>query len=533
MPKGYLLIILHAHLPYVRHPEYDRFLEEQWYFEAITETYLPLIKILDRMREDGVKVKLTLSVSPTLANMLEDPLLQQRYLQHLELCLRLADRELERTRDWPDVNFLANMYRQLFEEARRIFTTRCQRRVALALAELADAGYLELITCAATHAFLPAVQAEPATARTQILTAVHEHQRIFGRKPKGLWLPECGFYPGLDKVLAEAGIRYFFVDSHGLERAEPKPLFGVNAPIYCPSGVAAFGRNADTSQLVWSSKVGYPGDPYYREFHHDIGLDLEQQYLEEFQYAKGVRSHTGIKYYRITGPGTDKRLYDPEQGRRTAQNHAHDFVARCRDQVIRSGSRMPMPAVLVSPYDAELFGHWWFEGPQWLDYVLREVAASGGELALITPGEYLAAYPVQQKAMPSPSSWGRNGYSEHWINPRTEWIFPALHEAANRISQSVNKARQQSLTAVEQRVLRQAGRELLLAQSSDWPFIITNGTASEYAHRRLREHLNRFHNLLSSLESRQVNEEHLAAVEYMDALFPELDYNLFADTDGA
>jgi 1,4-alpha-glucan branching enzyme len=527
MPKGYLLLVLHAHLPYVRHPEYDRFLEERWFFEAVTETYIPLVKFLDRLQADGVPFKLTLSVSPTLANMMDDPLLRERCVRHLDLSLQLAERECERTRHWPDVNFLAWMYKRLFEEARHTFVERCGTRLITALRQFADAGNVELITCAGTHGYLPLLSAEPGTVRAQVLTAVQEHERIFGRKPTGMWVPECAFYPGLDNFLAEAGIRYFFVDAHGIEHADPRPLFGVSAPLYCPSGVAAFGRHPMTSKLVWSTNVGYPADYNYREYYRDIGFDLDQHYLEPFQYAHGIRTHTGIKYHRITGRTTDKHLYNPDWARETAERHARDFVHRCRDQATRSASRMPFPSVIVSPYDAELFGHWWFEGPQWIYYVLRELAGDG-DLTAGTPAEYLAAHPIQQKAMPAPSSWGRNGYSEHWVNPKTEWMWRPLHEAAVRMRRAVEDRSAGPADGLEDRVLRQAGRELMLAQSSDWPFIITNGTTEEYARRRFHDHLNRFHDLLSGLEGRHVDEGRLEALEYMDAVFPALDYRLFA-----
>jgi len=531
MPKGYLMFVLHAHLPYVRHPEYDRFLEERWFYEAITETYIPLIKFFDRLKEDKIPFKLTLSISPPLANMMEDPLLQERYVKHLELCTKLADREIERTRGWGDIHNLAQMYKSLFTEARETFTQRCGMRLVKAFKEFAASGHLELITCAGTHGFLPLIQSEPCTVRAQVLSAMHEHERIFGEKPQGMWIPECAYYPGLDAILAEAKIRYFMVDAHAIELADPKPLFGINAPLYCPTGVAAFGRSPSTSRLVWSNKVGYPGDPWYREYHRDIGQELDQNYLHEFQYAPGIRSHTGIKYHRITGQTNDKHLYNPDRARDTAQRHAQDFVNRCRDQAQRNAGRMPFPSVLVSPYDAELFGHWWFEGPQWINFVLREVAAHGGDLALSTPSEYLKAHPIQQKATPAPSTWGKNGYSEHWLNPKTDWMYRPLHEAAGRMRRAVEAHRQPS--ELEKRALTQAARELLLAQSSDWPFIITNGTTEEYAKRRFNDHLHRMHYLLERLDQKTLNVEILKRLEYMDALMPELDHTLFAPAAAA
>jgi 1,4-alpha-glucan branching enzyme len=342
-----------------------------------------------------------------------------------------------------------------------------------------------------------------------------------------MWVPECAFYPGLDALLAEAGVRYFLVDSHAIEHGDPKPLFGVAAPVYCPSGVAAFGRHPMTSRLVWSSKVGYPADYNYREYYRDIGFDLDQAYLEPFQYAKGVRTNTGIKYHRITGPGHNKHLYNPDWARESAERHARDFVGRCRDQAAHSSIRMPFPSVIVSPYDAELFGHWWFEGPQWLYCLLRELADQD-DLATSTPAEYLNAHPIQQKSMPAPSSWGKNGYYEHWVNPKTDWMWRLLHEAAGRLRQTVQDHASKPPDKLEARLLCQAGRELMLAQSSDWPFMITNGTTEQYARRRFNDHIHRFHDLLRDFDQSQIDLPRLEALEYMDAVFPELDYRLFA-----
>jgi 1,4-alpha-glucan branching enzyme len=528
MPKGYLMMVLHAHLPYVHHPEYDRFLEERWFFEAVTETYIPLIKFFDRLRDEGIRFRMTLSISPSLAAMLEDPHLCDRCLRHLEMSLRLAEAEIQRTQHWPEVNRLAHMYRSLFAEARQVFVERAGKRLLQVFREFEQAGLIELMTCASTHAYLPGLSAYPGSIRAQVFSAVDEHERIFGRKPKGFWMPECGYFPGVDQVLTEAGLRYSFVESHGIEHASPKPLFGPYAPLYCPSGLAVFGRLNTTSKLVWSSMVGYPADARYREYYRDIGYDLDQGYLAPYEYAPGVRTATGIKYHRITGPGKDKHLYDPDRGREAAQAHAHDFVNRCREQARHASHRVPFPAALVSPYDAELFGHWWFEGPQWLYYVLRELAQANDDLQAATPSEYLAAHPVHQRAVPSPSSWGRNGYSEQWINQKTQWIWQPMHEASGRMSRVLTGTPILAAGSLEDRAMRQAARELMLVQDSDWPFAITNGTTEVYAKRRFLDHLSRFHELLDDVEHHQIDAGKLAALELMDGLLPKLDYRLFS-----
>ena len=413
MPRGNLLLILHAHLPYVRHPEFDRFLEERWFFEAVTETYIPLIKFFDRLRAEGKPFKLTLSVSPTLANMMEDPLLRERCVRHFDSLVELAESELQRTRDWPDVT-----------SSPRCTGTSSRTAPDLrgALPHPAGLGLQGARRVRAPgadhlrgHTRLPAAaNSEPATVRPRCSRLCRNISGFSGASA-GMWVPECAFYPGLDEILAEAGMRYFVVDSHAIEHADPRPLFGVPAPLYCPSGVAAFGRHPTTSKLVWSSKVGYPADYNYREYYRDIGFELDQHYLEPFQYAQGVRTPVGIKYHRITGPGPDKHLYNPDWARETAKRHARDFVGRCREQAVRAGSRMPFPSVIVSPYDAELFGHWWFEGPQWIYHVIRELATAGPRAG--TPGEYLRA-PDPAESDAGTEQLGPNGYNEHWVTPR-------------------------------------------------------------------------------------------------------------------
>ncbi|HXV19183.1 MAG TPA: DUF1957 domain-containing protein, partial [Candidatus Omnitrophota bacterium] len=256
MPKGYLSIVLHAHLPYVRHPEHDRFLEEEWFYEAITETYIPLIKTYRALVRDGVDFRITMSLTPTLLSMMTDGLLQDRYVKHLNRLIELSEREMERTRgDWA-FQPLAEMYHRLFTEARDIFCNQYGRDLSRAFREFQDLGKLEIITCGATHGFFPLMESNRDAVRAQVRIACKTHERILGRRPRGIWLPECGYFPGVDEILKEEGIRFFLVDTHGILFGSPRPKYGVYAPVYCRSGVAAFARDAESSKSVWSAEEG-------------------------------------------------------------------------------------------------------------------------------------------------------------------------------------------------------------------------------------------------------------------------------------
>lgn len=523
MPRGYQCIVLHAHLPYIRHPEYESFLEENWLFEAITETYIPLLLMLERLREAGYRDCLTLSLSPTLMSMLCDPFLQERYLAHMDKLRQLAVREVRRNRNDSAFAALTRHYRERLEEAVAAFDTRYGRDLLKALADLQADGVIELITTAATHGYLPLLKTEPSAVRAQLLVGAQTFQSMVGVPAKGVWLPECGYYPGLEGLLEEAGYAYFFVDTHGIRNATPNPYYGQSAPLVCPNGIAVFGRDPETSRLVWSRDEGYPGDLQYRDFYRDIGFDLDMEYIGPFILDGHTRIHTGFKYYRITGAGDYKLPYEPEQAARRVAAHADDFVMRVRRSVGAHGGRNSPAPLVVSPYDAELFGHWWFEGPQWLEAVVRRMAREADEAVLTTPSTYLARNPLLQSATPSASSWGDGGYNDFWLNPGNDWVYPHLHDAARRMTAMSRQHGDAAPGTLPYQALQQAARSLLLAQASDWAFLMKSGTAEEYAQRRTRDHLARFNYLEQCVVDGAIDERRLLALEVMDPLFPEIE----------
>jgi 1,4-alpha-glucan branching enzyme len=527
-PQGYLCFVLHAHLPFVRHPEREYFLEEHWLFEGITETYLPLLDMLDHIASDRVPVRLTVSISPTLATMLRDPLLLGKYERHLGRLCNLAWREVERTRRDPSFSPVAGFYWDRLHRLQHLFAEVYRRDLLAQFARLEDRGVVELLTCAATHGFLPHHRADKASVAAQVAVGVAEHRRLLERSPRGLWIPECAYFEGLDAILRDAGIEYFFVDTHAVLNATSPPRFGVHAPIVCPSGVAAFGRDEESSAQVWSSEQGYPGDPAYRDFYRDIGYDLDAAYVAPYLDPAGTRGMTGFKYHRITGRTDHKEPYQRDQALRAAARHAADFVRNRGQQIDWLRGGMDRPPLVVSMYDAELFGHWWFEGTDWLELVMRGLPGAG--IAAISPGQYLARHPVAQRALPSDSSWGERGYFDVWLMGENDWILPPLHEAGRRMRDLARRfgPEGQGASSAERRALDQAGRELLLAQASDWPFILKNRTTPEYARRRVHQHLSRFDRLARMLERRQVDSQDLGAIEEQDRIFPDLDPGLWS-----
>src|SRR6266581_5430279 len=386
---GHFALILHAHLPFVRHPEHEHFVEEEWLFEGITETYIPLLRVMQRLVDDLVPFKLTMSITPTLCAMLQDQLLRERYIRHLDLLIDLAARERKRNRKHPQLRELGEFYIGLFSEARRLFVDEWNCDLLSVVRGLRQTGALEIIASPATHGLLPILQQQsPRAARAQVLIGRDVYVEIFGEEAAGFWLPECGYAAGLESILQEANLRWFVADAHGLLFGTPRPCRATYAPCYTPAGPAAFARDPSASRQVWSAHEGYPGDPAYREFYRDIGFDLPLQHLGPI--ARGTRKFSSVKYHRITGRGDEKQLYDRAAAENAAAKHASHFLEQRRQQ-IREISELGFDPIVVIPFDAELFGHWWFEGPLFLEHFIRK-AASEQDLRLKTPSDYLAAH---------------------------------------------------------------------------------------------------------------------------------------------
>ncbi|MEB3101061.1 1,4-alpha-glucan branching protein domain-containing protein [Ferviditalea candida] len=532
-PQGYLALVLHAHLPYIRHYDRDDYMEERWFHEAMTETYLPLIDIFDRLLNDGVDFRMTLSFSPTLLSLFSDPLMQNRYLKHLERLIELADKEKSRLRGDRRFLPLAEMYAGRLRILKVLYTS-CDRNIVTKFKYFQDIGKIEIITSAASHGFLPLMKTEEAIY-AQLATAVREYERYFARKPRGVWLPECGFTNGIDRILKSLGIDYFFADAAAIEYATPRPNRELYAPLMTPYGVSVFARDPESSEQVWSKDFGYPGDYDYREYYRDIGWDLGWNDPEEWEYIRPYvlptheRINTGIKYYRITGPGAHREPYNPEWARNKASMHAGNFIFNRQKQAEAWHSRLDRPPIIVSPYDAELFGHWWYEGPMWIEILSRKIHHHQNQIRMITPSEYLERYPLSDTGFVNESSWGRNHSAEVWLQGNNDWIYRHLHQAEERMIQLATKHQHLLSThsmpaSLLKRALNQAVRELMLAQSSDWAFIMDTGSVVDYAVRRTKDHLGCFNQLCNMIDQEHIDERFLRELEAKDNCLTEVDY---------
>lgn len=526
-------MVFHAHIPFVHRTPNANTLQERWLYEAVIESYLPLLQSFWRLKQEGVPFRAAFSLTPVLLSMLADDRYMDGLRRHISRLIELSSLEMERNKGTA-FSGVASWYHERFLGLRAFLDDELGGNVTRGFRVLAESCELELMTSAATHGYLPLMKGQQAM-KAQVRAGIDEFERVMGLRPKGMWLPECGFTPGVDEILAALGMNFFIVDSHVIENARPCPPAGVHRPVATPPGVAAFGRDRESSRQVWDRHVGYPGDYEYREFYRDIGWDLPLEYIGPYVLDGGVRADTGLKYHRITGPGLHKEVYQPERAMQKAREHARHFVWSKRDQtkrLVASGVKDP---VIVAPYDAELFGHWWFEGPVWVEEVFRTLAGdqTGEEAGLVecvTPSGYLASCPPSNVVNLYLGSWGAGGYNEVWLNGANDWLYPRLHRAEERM-EGLARAYPEA-TGLIRRALNQAARELLLAQSSDWAFMITMNSTPDYAVERAKGHLAAFDALYEGIVGRTLTEEMVRELEEKDSPFPSIDYRSYRP-DGA
>ena len=526
--RGHCCIVLHTHLPYVHHPEYDDFLEEDWLFEAMCETYLPLSFVLRRMADRGSRSRIAMSWTPPLLHMLRTPGLMEKFERYLRKREKLAALEVRRRSKDDEFREAAEHYLRRFGQIRETWEAIDGDLVG-EFARHQEDGRVEVLACSATHGFLP-LFIEDAAVRAQVRLGMDLAEQCFGRRPRGFWLPECAWRPGMGKALTDAGVEWVVLDTHGATTARPHPESDNYRPVEIAEGLFAFARDAECSQQVWSSEVGYPGDPEYRELYRDLGYDADYAFIRPFLKSDGVRRNLGLKYHRVTGKVElhEKQPWSPEAARDRAATHAGNFLFNRSEQIKHHADRLGQEVVITAPFDTELFGHWWYEGPWFLEELLRQADEVGDDLPfeLVTPSQVLDAGGHRPRVEAPSCTWGRDGSYEVWLNDKNQWFWPYLHEMQTRMVSWASK--RDGLDAEGLRLLRQMGRELLLAESSDWQFIITMETSAWYAEKRFRDHVHRFFAIEDALETRDYEEEDLARVERQDAVFPNLDPGVWA-----
>jgi len=570
MGKNAFTFVLHAHLPYVlAHGSWPHGMD--WLWEATCETYIPLVRELETLIADGISPQITLGVTPVLCEQLADERFRAGLEPYLALKIKAARDDADqfaRTGE-PHLADLARDWERFYTGLRHTFEA-WNGDLLGRLRRMQEQGHLEIITCAATHGYLPLLGLD-ANVSAQIKGGVETYRRHFGCDPRGIWLPECAYRPGyewtppvaeapipkavrpgIEVFLAQQGLDYFIVDSALLrggramgvyidrfealaqlwqqfeQHYQPRPEERDRSPyepylvgsassaeqalrVETAKPVWVFARDPRTGLQVWSGEHGYPGDGWYLDFHK--------------KHWPG-----GHRYWRVTHSQADlggKEVYQPERVADRLAAHAAHFVQLVADTLAQFQAERGEPGILVAPYDAELFGHWWFEGVRWLGQVCRRLHHHPTVVAR-SCGRFLQTREGPQRLISLPEgSWGEGGFHYIWLNQATEWTWKRIYECEQKMKEIVERWRNGD-QADQRQVLQQLGRELLLLESSDWQFLISTWHARDYAEHRFATHYERFTRLAEMVERAARGEmtasdrAFLAEVGDVDRLFPNL-----------
>ena len=491
---GSFVLVLHSHIPYVIG---QNRLEEEMLLDAAIETYIPLLEVFNRLVSEGISPQVTIGISPVLAEQLAHPEFKTKLSEYCELKAEFARQDnAEFKRSHPHLPWLAGRWEKFYTETDRIFTQTYGKDIVGAFRELQDNGHIELITCGATHPYLPALL-EDTSIEAQIKLAVQTHCHHFGNLPRGIWVPECGYRPagqwcarytsrqsqpsrfrnGIETVLSENELEFFVIDEHQLDSSAPTDLNKTPLETYLVGGsevpkvpVTVFTRDSSLSEQVWLKERGYPGNGAYLDFHK--------------RHAQG-----GHRYWKITDadvPMQDKQPYHPDDAKSRIVDHAGHYKWLISERLRTHCDTGDEVKLVMTAFDTELFGHWWFEGPEWLYTVLKYVDADP-ELRTMTCSEYLDQQPAYNWVYLPESSWGANFDSSTWLNPEVEWTWERIYHAEHEMRELAKAFAGRTDDPTVGRILRAAIRELLIMQASDWQFMVTNWSTRDLAEKRLVE----------------------------------------------
>lgn len=489
---GAFCFVLHTHLPWL--PGHGVWpLGEEWFHQALVESYVPLVDELDALAAEGQRDVLSLGVTPVLAAQLDHPRMLEDARTWVGLwqqrCRDLGMRGTEAERE------VARYEYRLARRAELALATRWAGGGSPVLRDLRDSGTIELLGGPAAHPVLPLLH--PQVARLTLGSGLADSVWRLGHRPRGIWSPECAWDPWLGAVVTDAGVRHVVVDEQTVRDSGGHPH---TAWVLTGHPVIAVPRDLEVTNLIWSSRSGYPSGAAYRDFH-----------ARETAYMSGVRLSSVTS---PTTPPADKRPYDPVAAERQVDRDVEHFVGAVRRRLTSIADELDRPGLVVTAYDTELFGHWWHEGPVFLGRAVRALRDAGVQVTTLEGA--IAAGLVTDGLDLRPGSWGAGKDLSVWTGPEVADIAHENHWVQRRWVDLLARERADGCLRARRPDLDQLARTMFHTLSSDWAFLVTRGQSVDYARRRARTHREDFHRLAQLIEDGRGEDALAEAVRQRD-----------------
>jgi len=513
--------VLEAHLPFVREFQKEDDLsqagEESRFFEYVSETLLPLLELLHHLETDHIPFRIGLAISPVLIHLLTDDHLQRKYLSYIDKQIEFGRQEIERTANNDELNKLAQRYYNTIVDRRIAYTERYERNLLKAFDFFRRKGKLEILASCATHAFLPFISHNSESLQAQMEIPISAYRRYFAGVPQGFWLPELGWSSALEPYLRDYNFSYTIVDSHGLLFGNPQPEKGTFYPAKTTNGTYILARDFYAAREI--EKLSRHDE--YRNNDRDVGYELPPETVKAFLSAEGERHRTGYKYWQRVGSN-----YNPKVAGGKAAEYAKTFITNTIARLEEAGKHMNEAPLSLYANNLDFFGSQWHEGFQFIETLFR-LANGYNDVKFICPSEYIFKQDFSKIQVVSPefSSSGINGYAEMWLDVSNDWIYPHLTRSMERMTELAERFPDD--TGLKERALNQAAREILLAQSSDWPSLLFRQDSTEYAADHVQNALRNFTTIYEALGSNYISTEWLTNLERKHNIFPNINYRVF------
>lgn len=525
MASKNLVLLVVGHQGYIRHinDEKDYGLENDILFSSISQTYLPLVNMLHKLEQDGVNFKISLVLSPTLCELLADPVIQQQYIEWLGRRIELGEKELVRCKN--DADILRNV-KECLEQAKENlndFTEKYSQNLIGEFSEFAKKGFVELVATCGTYAFLPHYGDIPEVLNAQIETGLYSHRHFFGNLPEGFWLPYMGYTSGIEKILHAYGVNYTFIDIHGFFFGKTLPKKGIFSPVRCAeqaNSLVYFTQDPDSPEDI-GGENGFAANGIYRDQTKDIGFDLNLSDLDVFLTEEGeARIPTGYRYWSKKSSGDN--VYDSAAAFEQVKKDAKAFIDAKKEKLSKAAELLGEDVSLVCTIPAKMLGQDWAEGVMWLEQVIRQ----NSEMNLCGGANCLKDRFSLQKFEPFPSSNTGDGFGENLLDGTNNWMIRYTRKMSERMIDISDRFLHD--TGLKIRLLNLGAKELMLAQSGEWAKMLHDDFIPEYAEARFEESIKSFMIVYDSLGSNTVSTEWLTKLERKHTLFPWMNYRVFS-----